>query len=228
MLYLLPNLLYKEASPADQFPISVEQAVARLDGLIAEHPKEAHRYLKHFERRELPVALLSEHTSEKELEVLLLPLKNGQTWGLISDAGLPCLADPGALLVSRARELNIPVKACIGPSSIVLALMLSGLGAQRFSFHGYLPREEDKRKKALKNLEMRAKKEDATQLFIETPYRNQALLLSALSVLEEKTKFAVVIDLTAPSEIVYCQLIRDWKKRALPNIAKRPAVYLLR
>lgn len=228
MLYLLPNLLYKDAPHEEQFPISIDRAVADLDGLIAEHPKEAYRYANHFQRKDLPIALLNEHTSAKELEALIVPLKNQENWGLISDAGLPCLADPGSQLVCRARELGIPVKAFIGPSSFVLALMLSGLGAQRFCFHGYLPREEEKRRKALKDLETRAKKEDATQLFIETPYRNQALLASALFVLEERTKFAVAVDLTAPCEIVYSQSIRDWKTKPLPNIEKRPAVFLLR
>lgn len=228
MLYLLPNLLSKNSSPMEQLPVSVNRAVAEIDGLIVEHPKEAHRFLQYFGRRDLPFALLNEHTLEKEIEGLLEPLRKKETWGLISDAGLPCLADPGSLLVARAHQIGIPVKAFIGPSSLLLALMLSGLQAQRFSFHGYLPREEEKRRQALKELEMRARREDMTQLFIETPYRNRAMLASALSVLELKTRFVVVVDLTAPTEAVYSFSIADWKKNPLPDIHKRPAVFLLR
>lgn len=227
-LYLLPNLLYKEADHREQLPSSVDRAVAEITGLIAEDAKEARAYLKRFGRRDLPIPLLNEHTPEKEIDALLEPLKKGETWGLISDAGLPCLADPGALLVRRAKESHIQVKAFPGPCSLLLALMLSGLEAQRFAFHGYLPREEDPRKHALKELEKRAKKEEATQLFIEAPYRNMAMLESALAILDSNTWLAVAVDLTAPTECVYSMPIHKWKTQDLPDINKRPAVFLIR
>ncbi len=226
-LYLLPNLLFTETEEIRLLPPAAGQALAKLEGLIAESPKEGRLYLKRFGRKELPLAFLSEHTSEKEVDALLEPMKKGKVWGLISDAGMPCLADPGALLVRRAREAQVKIAAFCGPSSILLALILCGMQGQRFSFHGYLPREEDKRCLALKELEKRASREESTQLFIETPYRNEALVASALLALGPKTYFGIALDLTAETEEVYCLPVQEWKKRTLPRLDKRPAVFLI-
>lgn len=226
-LFLLPNLLSHEADLETQLPAGLHTIVSQLNGLIVENEKEGRLYLKRFGRRDVPLALLNEHTAPRELDGLLEPVVKGEIWGVISDAGLPCLADPGAALVRRARELGIPLKALPGPSSIPLGLLLSGLEAQRFAFHGYLPREEEQRRAQLKTLEKRSKQEKATQLFIEAPYRNQALLSSALAVLDPKTQLAVAVDLTAPTEQVFCKTVQQWKKSPLPSLDKRPALFLL-
>ena len=222
-LFLLPNLLDKEAEHQLFFPISVDRAVASLQGIIAENEKEARAYLKRFNApfREFPIRLLNEHT--QDIEELLTPMRNGETWGLISDAGLPVLADPGYLLVRRARILGIGVTAFIGPSSIVLALMLSGLPAQRFAFHGYFPYEPGQ---VLKKLEERSKEEKATQIFMEAPYRNEKFLGTLLATLSDQTVLSVAWDLTMPTQGVETYLIKEWKKRPLPSIHKHPAVFL--
>lgn len=226
-LYLLPNLLYKQAPHEEQLPISVDRAVSQLQGLIAESEKEGRFYLKRFGRDSLPLMILDEHFRFENLERLLKPLKMGETWGLVSDAGLPCLADPGALLVRHARQMGIAVKACVGPSALYLSLLLSGFDGQRFAFHGYLAREENKRRAELKQLEQRALRDQATQLFMEAPYRNQTLLNAALSVLSPRTWLAVAVDLTAPTESVYTDTIENWRKKTLPELNKRPAIFLI-
>jgi 16S rRNA (cytidine1402-2'-O)-methyltransferase len=222
-LYLLPNLLDKEADHRLFLPSSVDQAVQSLNGLIAENEKEGRAYLKRFgvPVQGFPIKLLNEHT--QEIEELLLPMKNGERWGLISDAGLPVLADPGYQLVRRARQLGIAIEAFIGPSSLILALMLSGLPAQRFAFHGYFPYEPGQ---TLKKWEERSREEKATQIFMETPYRNEKALNALISTLSDSTLLCVAWDLTMPTQGVETYPIKDWKKRLLPSIHKRPAVFL--
>jgi 16S rRNA (cytidine1402-2'-O)-methyltransferase len=226
-LHLLPNLLFTEMADTDLLPQSVGQTVAQLQGLIGESPKEARLYLKRFGKKDIPIAELNEHTSSQELNALLEPLKRGEVWGLMSDAGMPCLADPGALLVRRVREEGLKIRAICGPSSLLLALILSGMPGQRFSFHGYLPREEEKRRHMLKELERRARQEEATQLFIETPYRNEAVVASALAVLSPKTYLTIALDLTGETEEVVGRRVEQWKKEPLPSLSKRPAVFIL-
>lgn len=226
-LYLLPNLLFTETQDVSLLPPAGAQAVEKLQGLIAESPKEGRLYLKRFGKKELPLALLSEHTTEKEVEALVEPMKRGEVWGLVSDAGMSCLADPGALLVRKAKEAGVKIGAFCGPNSILLALLLSGMQGQRFAFHGYLPREEKERRLALKELERRARQEEATQLFIETPYRNEAVFSSALAALGPKTYLGVALDLTAETEEVHSLTIEQWKKQPPPRLNKRPAVFLI-
>lgn len=222
-LYLLPNVLDKEAEHHLFFPISVDNAVKTINGLIAENEKEGRAYLKRFgiPVQGFPIKVLNEHT--QDIEELLTPMKNGEIWGLISDAGLPVLADPGYLLVRRARTLGIGVSAFIGPSSLVLALMLSGLPAQRFAFHGYFPYEPEK---TIKKLEERSKEEKSTQVFIETPYRNEKVLAALLATLSDSTVLSVAWDLTMATQGVETYTIKEWKKRPLPSIHKHPAVFL--
>jgi 16S rRNA (cytidine1402-2'-O)-methyltransferase len=232
MLLLLPNLLDPNASHQLFFPVSVDQAVATLDGIIAESEKAARHFLRRFSFpepktfREVPILLLNEHTKENELEALLEPLKRKERWGLISDAGLPCLADPGARLVLRCHALGIPVEAFIGPSSIVLALMLSGLSGQSFAFHGYLERETPLLMKQIGMLEERARKEKATQVCIEAPYRSGKLLETLVRTLKDDMLLCVAADLTLPSQQVIVQPVARWKKSPLPALDKTPAVFL--
>ncbi len=233
-LLLLPNLLAEELPHELFLPKSVDAAVSTIDGLIAENEKSARAFLRRFSYADgkhfssIPLKVLNEHTKNEELDDLLQPLLKKETWGLISDCGLPCLADPGAQLVLRAKERGVEVKAFVGPSSITLALMLSGLSAQSFAFHGYLPREEDLLVRKIRALEKRSQQENETELFIEAPYRNQKLLSKLVETLSEKTYLSVAWDLTLPTEKVITQRIPSWRRNPLPDIAKKPAIFLFK
>lgn len=233
-LLLLPNLLDETASHELFLPKSVDQAVFSLDGLIAESEKGARYFLRRFTFpegktfREIPIQQLNEHTQEKQLNDLLKPILQGQCWGLLSDSGLPCLADPGASLILKARKAKIFITAYPGPSSLIYALMLSGLSAQHFTFHGYLPKEEGALIAQLQTIQLRSLKEGSTHLFIETPYRNRKLLTFLLKTLKEETLLSVAVDLTLSSQWVETGSIKEWKKASLPDIDKRPAVFVIR
>lgn len=231
VLWLLPNALGDEESCWQCLPSSVATTVKGLDGLIAESEKSGRRYLKRFavgrKVQEVPLALFNEHTPLTEIDFLLDPMAEGQSWGLLSDAGLPCVADPGDCLVRRARARGIGVKALGGVSSIFLALMLSGFPGQRFAFHGYLSRSEEERRREIKTLEKESKKQQSTQLFIEAPYRNGQMMKSLLSVLEDDTWLGVAMDLTSASEEVLCRKVSAWKRTELPPLDKRPCLFLL-
>lgn len=230
-LLLLPNLLGDVKYHEPFLPSSVDKAVATLDGLIAESESAGRRFLGRFETkkpaREIPIALFNEHTDDDDIDFLLEPLVQGERWGLVSDAGLPCVADPGAKLIYRARQRGVNVQAFIGPSSIMISLMLSGLPGQRFAFHGYLPKEPEDRKKQIKVLEKEAKKHASTQIFIEAPYRNMHTLEALLSELNEDTCLCVAWDLTLQTQGVLTQPVKFWKKSPLPNLAKRCAIFLV-
>ncbi len=223
-LYLLPNLLEESLTIEPFFPISVNEAVRKIQGLIAESEKMARRYLRKFlshdEMAKMPLALLNEHT--KEIASLLEPMKRGQTWGLISDAGLPCLADPGADLVWLANQNGIEVKTFVGPSSIVMALQLSGFGGQNFSFHGYLPKEAAELEKKIKELEKSA----GTQIWIEAPYRSAKMLTLLKEVLKPTTRLCLAINLTTSSQKVVSQTVSRWRETSFV-LEKEPVVFLL-
>lgn len=212
-LILLPNII-AENTEACAFPPIVYEKVKTLTHLIAESEKEGRRYLKRFSLT-LPILLLNEHT--KDFHELIDPLKKGAIIGLISDAGLPCLADPGYQLVSLARKNKIEVEALIGPSSILLAIMLSGLPSQRFSFHGYLPYQLDKTFRLEKQV---------LHLFIEAPYRNKKTFEKLLSILPKEAFLGVAVDLMAPNQEVEVKRVSEWKSS--PEIDKRPAIFLIR
>lgn len=231
-LLLLPNLLGEHRHHQIFLPESIERAVISLDGLISESEQGGRRYLSRFLKdkkpQDVPIALLNEHTPPGDYDFLLQPiLEKGERWGLVSDAGLPCIADPGAPLVFRARQRGILIQAFVGPSSLFMALMLSGLPGQRFAFHGYLNKDSKKKKEQLQQLEQRSKAEQATQLFMEAPYRNQAVLTTLLETLSDETLLCTAWDLTMPTQGVLTQTIGSWKKSALPNIDKKPAIFLI-
>lgn len=230
-LLLLPNVLGAVKYHAPFLPSSVDKAVASLDGLIAESSDGGRRFLGRFKTKkpyhEMPMALFNEHTPDSEIDFLLEPIRKGERWGLISDGGLPCIADPGAKLVSRARQSGIVVQGFIGPSSILLSLMLSGLPGQRFSFCGYLDKDPVSRVKEIKELEQRARKEQSTQIFIEAPYRNQHLLHSLIESLQDDTWLCVAWDLTLPTQGVVSQNLKLWKKSPLPNLEKKNTIFLI-
>ena len=233
-LFLLPNVLSEEGAHDRVLPKSVDEAVASIDGLIAESRPEAYRFLRRFAFiapktfRDIPIQLLNEHSSDAEMDELLKPLLKGECWGLISDCGMPCLADPGSEFVLKAYQKGIVVESFAGPSSILLALVLSGLGGQRFTFHGYLPKEGELLKPALKEMQQRSLQEKSTQLFIEAPYRNEKMFTCLLQVLHDQTLLCIAADLTASSQWVSTQSIQEWKKGPIPQINKRPAIFLIK
>ncbi|MBS0652537.1 MAG: SAM-dependent methyltransferase [Verrucomicrobia bacterium] len=233
-LFLFPNVLDEEGDHSRVLPKSVDEAVAQIDGLIAESEKPARRFLRRFAFeapktfRDIPIRLLNEHTPDKQIDELLEPILKGQRWGLISDCGMPCLADPGSNLVFKARQKGIAVETFAGPSSVLLALVLSGLSGQHFTFHGYLPKEEPLLIKAIQEMQKRSAQEKSTHLFIETPYRNQKLLAQLLKTLHDNTQLCVATDLTAPGQEVSTRSVREWKKSPMPEIDKRPTVFVLR
>lgn len=223
-LYLLPNLL-EETLPIEPFlPISVNTAVASIQGLIAESEKMARRYLRRFlshdDMAKMPLRVLNEHT--KELAELLQPMEKGETWGLISDAGLPCIADPGADLVWLANQKKVAVETFVGPSSIIMALQLSGFNGQNFSFHGYLPREVPELEAKVRELEKRP----GTHIWIEAPYRSAKMLDTLQRLLQPKTRLCVAVNVTCPNQRVLSRSLADWKAISFP-IEKEPAVFLI-
>lgn len=229
-LLLLPNLLGEYRHAEVFLPASVFKAMQSIDGLIAESEIEGRRYLGRFDTKksaaEIPIALFNEHTPESHLDFLLEPIIAGERWGLVSDAGLPCIADPGSKLVLRATQRGIHIQAFVGPSSILFALMLSGLPGQKFFFHGYLEKDQIKRKDQIKHLISQSRNEQATQLFMEAPYRNRHTLETLLETLPEKAWLCVAWDLTLPTQGVMTQTISQWKKCSLPNLDKKPAIFL--
>lgn len=230
MIVLLPNLLSEELIEDDFLPKNLKEEVEKLDGLVAESRKSGIRYLLRFICREkansLPILLLNEHTDEKELLSILSQIKkDGGRWGVISDAGLPCIADPGSKVVAYARENDIEVKAFSGPCSITLGLMLSGFNGQKFCFHGYLPRKDEELVPFIKKIEKRALEEGSTQIFIEAPYRSDKLLGILLASLKENVRLCVAKDLTMPTESVFSFEVKKWKEKKI-ELGKCACVFL--
>lgn len=230
-LLLFPNLLGDHKHHEIFLPASVDKAVATIDGLICESEKEGRRFLSRFQTKkpaqEIPIGVYNEHTPDEDIDFLLEPIRAGERWGLISDGGVPCVADPGSKLVRRAKQSGIVVQAFVGPSSILLALMQSGLPGQRFSFQGYLKADEAGRLKDIKRLEALSKSEKSTQIFIEAPYRNIHMINGLLSTLHDDTWLCVAWELTTPDQGIVSEPVSRWKKMPLPNIEKKPAVFLI-
>jgi len=229
MLVLLPNVLGLVKNWDEVMPQALETEVLSLQGLLAENPTEGRRFLGHFLKEKanlIPIATFSKKTKDEDIDFYLEPLTKGEKWGLVSDAGLPCIADPGSKLVLRARKLGIKVKAVPGPSSILLALQLSGLNGQNFAFHGYLPKENPELKKRIRELDKVARETSATQIVIEAPHRNEVLLKELLETLSEDMTLSLMWDLTLKGEGGMTEKVSTWKKMALPQLEKRPVVFL--
>ncbi|WP_215781680.1 SAM-dependent methyltransferase [Paludibacterium sp. B53371] len=227
-LFLIPAPLGEADTP--WLPEPERARLTHLRHFVVEAEKTARKHLKALgistPIRELTMHTLNEHTPAQDIAALLDPLLAGHDVGLISEAGCPAVADPGAQLVALAHEKGLSVMPLIGPSSILLALMASGANGQRFAFHGYLPVDAGERAQTLKKLEQRSRDNDETQLFIETPYRNDAMLEHLLSTLSPTTRVAVACDLTLPGQTIVSRLVRDWPKEK-PALHKRPAIFLL-
>ncbi len=229
-LYLIPVTLGDD-NITSVLPPDVVSIVQKLDVFIVESEKSARHFLSTIKTlkpvRELTLHLLNEHTNDKDVSALLKPLLAGQNVGLMSDAGCPGIADPGAKLVALAHQKNIKVIPFVGPSSILLSLMASGLNGQQFAFLGYLPVDKQARNLRLKEIEKRSLTHKETQIFIETPYRNQHMLEAILSTCHPNTKLCVACDISLNTEMIATKTVANWKQSPLPDLHKRPTVFLL-
>jgi 16S rRNA (cytidine1402-2'-O)-methyltransferase len=243
-LYLIPNTLGPaepgiSAPLAHVIPQEVQALTAGLDYFVAENAKTTRAFLKlvaihHPLARplqEIQIAELNVQTDAAALPSLLAPLAAGRNAGLISEAGVPAVADPGANLVRLAHAQGITVKPLVGPSSLLLAVMASGLNGQSFAFNGYLPIDPSHRAKRIRELESRARQDRQTQLFIETPYRNASLLEALTTSCQPTTLVSIATDLTLPSEKIRTQTVAKWKNDVasgrIPDFHKKPTVFLL-
>jgi 16S rRNA (cytidine1402-2'-O)-methyltransferase len=229
-LYLIPVPLGPSA-PQDSLHPGVLATVRPLRHFVVEQAKSARAFLKaagtDLPLQELQLEELNEHSRPDAIDHLLAPLRAGHDVGLLSEAGCPAVADPGADLVALAQRENIRVVPLIGPSSLLLALMASGLNGQRFAFQGYLPTKDIDRSKTLRELEAESRKRRQTQLFIETPYRNRAMFDAILQACQGTTRLCVATDLTLPGEFIRTLTVAQWKKQTPPEIERRPTVFLL-
>ncbi len=242
-LYLIPNTLGAAASDNDPLaaviPSEVRALTARLDYFVAENAKTTRAFLKLIALQhplakplqEIEIRELNVNTAATALPALLEPLLGGCDAGLISEAGVPAVADPGANLVRLAHANGVPVKPLVGPSSLLLAVMASGLNGQSFAFNGYLPVDASQRAKRLKELEDRSRREKQTQLFIETPYRNTAMLETLINTCHPTTLICVATDITLASESIQTKTAAAWKNEVkagkIPEFNKKPTVFLL-
>jgi 16S rRNA (cytidine1402-2'-O)-methyltransferase len=226
-LYLFPVTLGEtEISPV--IPSFNIELIKTISVFIAEDAKNARRFLKqcgYADLNKAEILLLNEHTKQGDISSLLSPLLQGMNVGLMSDAGCPGIADPGADVVKHAHKKGIKVVPLVGPSSIVLSIMASGFNGQNFAFNGYLPIEKPHRTKKIKELEQLANKNNQAQFFIETPYRNIALFDDLLGNLNQETALCLGINLTTSSEKIITKTVGEWKKTEKPEINKIPAVF---
>lgn len=229
-LYLIPCTL-GDTSPDQVLPQHVISVARKLQNFVVEQPKTARQFLSALKPEQpiqaLHFATLNEHTTANELPELLAPLLAGHDVGIISEAGCPGIADPGANLVNLAHRNGIRVVPLVGPSSILLALMASGLNGQCFAFHGYLPIAEAERNKMISKLEADSARLKQTQLFIETPYRNDRMLSALLAQCRPETLLCVATDITLPGEQIQTRSIAQWKSQPAPQLNKRPSLFLL-
>lgn len=229
-LYLIPVTLGDD-NITKVLPADVVSIAQQLDTFVVESEKSARHFLSTIKTnkpvRELSLNLLNEHTEDKGIPALLAPLLAGKDIGLMSDAGCPGVADPGAKLVEQAHQKGIRVVPFVGPSSILLSLMASGLNGQQFAFLGYLPVDKTLRNQKIKEIEKRSLTHKETQLFIETPYRNQHMLEAILSTCQPNTRLSVACDISLNTEMIATKTIATWKKTPLPDLHKRPTIFLL-
>ncbi|MBC3830669.1 SAM-dependent methyltransferase [Undibacterium amnicola] len=242
-LYLIPNTLGLSETSQDNplahiIPETVQRMSSQLQYFVAENAKTTRAYLKILNQfhplakplQELHISELNVNTPNEALQTLIAPLLAGNDIGLISEAGVPAVADPGANLVRLAHQHNIKVSPLVGPSSLLLAIMGSGLNGQSFAFNGYLPTDSAARTKRIKELEDRSRKEKQTQLIIETPYRNTPMLEALAGTCHQQTLICVATDLSLPTESIQTKSAGDWKKqlqtKAAPDFHKKPTVFL--
>jgi 16S rRNA (cytidine1402-2'-O)-methyltransferase len=228
-LYLIPTTLGNN-EPLEVLPISVKKIVEKTNHFIVENEKSARRFIKKITPRksqpDLSIYRLDKYTQAIETQNYLDVCLQGKNVGLLSEAGVPAVADPGAMIVALAHQKNIQVVPLVGPSSIIMALMASGLNGQNFAFNGYLPIDKSERKKKIKQLEKRSLDKNQSQIFIETPYRNQSMLTDLLQTLHSNTHLCIAVDITLLSEYIQTMTVKEWKVQNL-DLHKRPAIFII-
>ena len=228
-LYLIPTTL-GDTEPLEVMPLSVKKVVEQLDVFIVENEKSARRFIKKItptkSQPSLNLMLLDKYSDEIETKNYLDACEQGVSVGLLSDAGVPAVADPGASIVKLAHQRNIQVVPLVGPSSILMAIMASGMNGQSFAFNGYLPIDKSDRKKAIKDLEKLSRDKNQSQLFIETPYRNEKMLDDLRAILSPETRVCIACDITLPSEYIKTLPIKEWKN-VKTDLHKRPAIFII-
>jgi 16S rRNA (cytidine1402-2'-O)-methyltransferase len=228
-LYLIPTTL-GENEPLEVMPISVKKVVEEVDFFIVENEKSARKFIKKIapkkSQQALKIMMLDKYADELETRSYLDVCKEGINVGLLSEAGVPAVADPGATIVKLAHDKGIQVVPLVGPSSILMAMMSSGMNGQSFAFNGYLPIDKADRKTAIKELERLSKEKNQSQIFIETPYRNDKLLADLKVILTPTTNLCIAADITLTTEYIKTKEVKDWKNET-PDLYKRPAIFII-
>lgn len=228
-LYLIPTTL-GDTEPLDVMPLSVKRVVEQIDYYIVENEKSARRFIKSIapnkKQPSLHIMLLDKYAEEIDTLKYLDICQKGINVGLLSEAGVPAIADPGASMVKLAHQKNIQVVPLVGPSSILMAMMGSGMNGQNFAFNGYLPIDKGERKNAIKDLEKLSKDKNQSQIFIETPYRNEKMLADLKDFLSPNTYLCIAADITLPTEYIKTMLVKDWKHQK-PDLHKKPAIFII-
>jgi 16S rRNA (cytidine1402-2'-O)-methyltransferase len=228
-LYLIPCTL-GENSPLEVLPLLIKKAIENIDHYIVEHEKSARRFIKNVaskkQQNSLHIEEINKFTDQEDIPNMLAPCLKGLDVGVISDAGCPGIADPGAAVVAQAHKNGIKVVPLVGPSSILLAMMASGFNGQNFAFNGYLPIDKAERKAKIKQLEKRSIQDNQSQLFIETPYRNNQMLESLTTALQKNTDICVACDITLSTEYIRTAPAKDWK-RIKVDLHKRPTMFII-
>jgi len=228
-LYLIPTTL-GDTEPLEVMPLSVKKVIEEVDFFIVENEKTARRFIKKITPKKSQSSLhlmsLDKYAEELETRTYLDVCKNGTHVGLLSEAGVPAVADPGATIVKLAHEKGIQVVPLVGPSSILMAMMSSGMNGQNFAFNGYLPIDKAERKKAIKELEKLSLDKNQSQIFIETPYRNEKMFADLKAALSPTTNLCIAADITLTSEYIKTLAVKDWKHQS-PDLHKKPAIFII-
>ncbi len=229
VIHLIPTPI-GENSPQEVIPFFVKNTIEKLNHFIVENEKKSRRFIKKIlpnkNQNDLIIYELNKFSLQDEIDDFLSPCLNGISMGLLSDSGSPCIADPGAKVVSKAHKNNIIVKPFVGPNSILLAMMSSGMNGQNFTFNGYLPINKKERIKALIKFQKIAYGDNYPQLFIETPYRNKILFDEMINVLDNSTRLCIACDLTLNTEFIKTRSISEWRN-IKPNLEKRPCIFII-
>ena len=228
-LYLIPTTLGETENPFDVLPQTIKRSIELLDYYIVENEKTARKFIKSIcpekVQATLHLSALNKHTQNSEYKEMIQDCVEGKNVGLMSEAGCPGVADPGAVIVKLAHEKGIQVVPLVGPSSILLAIMASGMNGQSFAFNGYIPIDANEKKATIKNLEKLSITKNQSQLFIETPYRNNKMLEDLLSALQPETYLCVATDITLPTEYIKTMRVVNWKKTKI-DLHNRPTIFL--
>jgi 16S rRNA (cytidine1402-2'-O)-methyltransferase len=229
-LYLIPTTLGETENPFDVLPQTIKRSIELLDYYIVENEKTARKFIKSICPEKVQAALhlsaLNKHTPDSEYKKMIQDCVEGKNVGLMSEAGCPGVADPGAVIVKLAHEKGIKVVPLVGPSSILLAMMASGMNGQNFAFNGYIPIDASEKKEAIKNLEKLSISKNQSQIFIETPYRNNKMMEDILSSLHPETYLCVATDITLPSEYIKTMRVVNWKKTKI-DLHNRPTIFII-